>query len=56
MRDKLLQQKKDLRSSNRTFIFALNQLELLNRITSRIRQSLEIQEVLDAAVTEVRAF
>ena len=34
----------------------MNQLELLNRITSRIRQSLELQEVLDTAVTEVRAF
>lgn len=34
----------------------MNQLELLNRITSRIRQSLELHEVLDAAVTEVRAF
>ena len=34
----------------------MNQLELLNRITSKIRQSLELQEILDAAVTEVRAF
>lgn len=34
----------------------MNQLELLNRITSKIRQSLELQEILDAAVTEVQAF
>ena len=34
----------------------MNQLELLNRITSKIRRSLELQEILDAAVTEVRAF
>ena len=34
----------------------MNQLELLNRITSKIRRALELQEILDAAVTEVRAF
>ncbi len=34
----------------------MNQVELLNPITSRIRQSLELQAILDAAVTEVRAF
>ena len=34
----------------------MNQLELLNRITSKIRRSLELQEILDSAVTEVRAF
>lgn len=34
----------------------MNQLELLNRITRKIRRSLELQEILDAAVTEVRAF
>ncbi|WP_019504164.1 ATP-binding protein [Pleurocapsa sp. PCC 7319] len=34
----------------------MNQLELLNRITSKIRRSLELPEILDAAVTEVRTF
>ena len=34
----------------------MKQIELLNQITSKIRQSLELQEVLDTAVTEVRAF
>ena len=34
----------------------MNQIELLNRITRKIRQSLELQAILDAAVTEVRAF
>ncbi|WP_044290898.1 GAF domain-containing protein [Rivularia sp. PCC 7116] len=34
----------------------MNQIELLNRITRKIRQSLELREILDAAVTEVRAF
>ncbi len=34
----------------------MNQLELLNRITSKIRRSLELQSILDAAVIEVRAF
>lgn len=34
----------------------MNQLELLRQINSKIRQSLELQEILDAAVTEVRAF
>lgn len=34
----------------------MNQVELLNRITSKIRQSLELPTILDAAVTEVRAF
>ncbi|VEP12507.1 Histidine kinase [Hyella patelloides LEGE 07179] len=34
----------------------MNQVELLNRITTKIRQSLELQTVLNTAVTEVRAF
>ncbi|KST65378.1 ATP-binding protein [Mastigocoleus testarum] len=34
----------------------MNQIELLNRITRKIRQSLESQDILDAAVTEVRDF
>ena len=34
----------------------MNQLELLNRITSKIRRSLELQSILDTAVTEVRTF
>ncbi|BAY83698.1 GAF sensor signal transduction histidine kinase [Calothrix parasitica NIES-267] len=34
----------------------MNQIELLNRITRKIRQSLELPEILDAAVKEVRAF
>ncbi len=34
----------------------MNQVELLNRITTKIRQSLELQTILDTAVTEVRAF
>lgn len=34
----------------------MNQIELLNRITRKIRQSLELQAILDAAVIEVRAF
>jgi light-regulated signal transduction histidine kinase (bacteriophytochrome) len=35
---------------------SLAQNVLLHRITNRIRQSLELQEILAAAVTEVRAF
>ncbi|MDJ0734339.1 MAG: ATP-binding protein [Nostocaceae cyanobacterium] len=35
---------------------SLNQLTLLNRITSHIRQSLELQTILDTTVTEVRSF
>lgn len=34
----------------------LNQGTLLNRMTNRIRQSLELQEILDATVVEMRAF
>ncbi|NJK38356.1 MAG: GAF domain-containing protein [Oscillatoriales cyanobacterium RM2_1_1] len=34
----------------------VNQLSLLNRMTSRIRQSLELPEILDTTVAEVRAF
>lgn len=34
----------------------MNQVELLNRITSKIRRSLELQSILDTAVTEVRAY
>lgn len=34
----------------------LAQINLLNRISNRIRQSLELQEILDATVTEIRAF
>ncbi|WP_322744166.1 MULTISPECIES: GAF domain-containing protein [unclassified Coleofasciculus] len=33
----------------------LNQKDLLRRITNRIRQSLELQEILDATVAEVRS-
>ncbi len=33
-----------------------NQQALLNRITNRIRQSLELQEILNATVEEVRSF
>jgi light-regulated signal transduction histidine kinase (bacteriophytochrome) len=35
---------------------AVTQGELLHRITNRIRQSLELQEILSATVTEMRAF
>ncbi len=35
---------------------SLTQPVLLNRITNRIRQSLELQEILSATVAEVRAF
>ncbi|MDJ0571136.1 MAG: GAF domain-containing protein [Pleurocapsa sp. MO_192.B19] len=34
----------------------MNKVELLNRITTNIRQSLELQTVLNTAVTEVRDF
>lgn len=34
----------------------LNQLELFNTITRKIRQSLELQEILETAVTEVQIF
>ena len=34
----------------------MNYIKLLNQITSKIRQSLELQVILDTAVTEVRAF
>jgi light-regulated signal transduction histidine kinase (bacteriophytochrome) len=34
----------------------LNQTSLLNRITNRIHQSLELQEILSVAVQEIRAF
>ena len=34
----------------------VNKVELLNRITTKIRQSLELQTVLNTAVIEVRAF
>lgn len=34
----------------------MNKIELLNRITSKIRESLELQTVLNTAVSEVRAF
>ncbi|MGD2181778.1 ATP-binding protein [Lusitaniella coriacea] len=35
---------------------SLNQLNLLNRMTSRIRQSLDLQEILDTTVKEARSF
>ncbi len=34
----------------------LNEGTLLNRMTNRIRQSLELQEILSATVREVRSF
>ncbi len=34
----------------------MNKVELLNRITTKIRQSLELQTVLNTAVVEIRAF
>ncbi len=34
----------------------MNKVTLLNRITNRIRQSLELKEILAATVTEMRAF
>ncbi|MEM9452453.1 MAG: GAF domain-containing protein [Cyanobacteria bacterium P01_E01_bin.6] len=37
-------------------MFEQNQQELLNRISNRIRQSLELQEILDPTVNEVRSF
>ncbi|MBF2025566.1 MAG: GAF domain-containing protein [Oscillatoriales cyanobacterium C42_A2020_001] len=38
------------------FPYPLNQEGLLHRITNRIRQSLELQEILDTAVVEIRSF
>lgn len=35
---------------------SLNRENLLNRITTRIRQSLELQEILDTTVREIRSF
>ena len=37
-------------------INSLNEHELLNRITTRLRKSLELQDILDSTVEEVRAF
>ena len=34
----------------------MNKVELLNRITTKIRQSLELQTILNTAVVEIRAF
>ncbi|MGL4378780.1 MAG: hypothetical protein ACRCT1_20250, partial [Microcoleaceae cyanobacterium] len=45
---------------NRTMVqelkISLDQVSLLHRITDRIRQSLELQDILKATVGEVRSF
>ncbi|MDX2242438.1 MAG: GAF domain-containing protein [Leptolyngbyaceae cyanobacterium bins.302] len=43
-------------SSDYSLSYQPGQDSLLHRITNRIRQSLELQEILDAAVVEVRSF